>query len=90
MTVPRTSRKSGTGSRARNRAHAYAGPSRIPELIFGDLWEFDPSPERADPRIKPEYGLFIGGEFVEPASGRSFESINPATFKTVSRIALRR
>ncbi|HEX6250031.1 MAG TPA: aldehyde dehydrogenase family protein [Gemmatimonadaceae bacterium] len=90
MTVPRTtSRKSSVaGGRARkDRAHAYAEPSRIPELIFGDLWEFDPSPERADPRIKPEYGLFIGGEFVAPASGRTFESINPATLKTVARIA---
>jgi aldehyde dehydrogenase (NAD+) len=89
MTVPRTSsRKATAGARGRkDRAHAYAEPSRIPELIFGDLWEFDPSPERADPRIKPEYGLFIGGEFVEATSGKSFESINPATLKAVSRIS---
>ncbi len=60
----------------------------IPQLIFGDLWEFDPSPETADPKIKPQYELYIGGKFVEPGSGKYFDSINPATEKVVSRIAL--
>ncbi|MBL9208532.1 MAG: hypothetical protein JNN01_25845, partial [Opitutaceae bacterium] len=54
-------------------------PSRpAPELIFGDLWEFDPSPETADPKLKPRYDLFINGAFVPPAAGRYFDSINPA------------
>src|SRR6266536_3515238 len=60
----------------------------VPQLIFGDLWEFDPAPESADPRIKPQYELYIGGKFVEPKSGEYFDSINPATEKVVSRIAL--
>jgi aldehyde dehydrogenase (NAD+) len=99
MTAPRTAtrRKKARGKRAatrarpqappRTRAHAYAQPSRIPELIFGDLWEFDPAPERADPRIKNEYGLFIGGKFIEPRSGKTFDSINPATEKVVAKIS---
>ena len=48
------------------------------ELIFGDFWEFDPAPETADPKIKSRYELFIGGKFVPPASGKYFDSINPA------------
>ncbi|MEP6508746.1 MAG: aldehyde dehydrogenase family protein, partial [Gemmatimonadales bacterium] len=60
----------------------------VPQLIFGDLWEFDPAPETADPKIKPQYDLFIGGKFVAPRSGKYFDSINPATEKVVSRIAL--
>src|SRR6187549_2429681 len=64
-------------------------PSRdIPRLIFGDLWEYDPAPETADPKIKPQYELYIGGKFVAPRSGKYFDSINPATEKVVSRIAL--
>jgi aldehyde dehydrogenase (NAD+) len=36
------------------------------ELIFGDLWEFDPAPETADPKLKKRYDLFINGKFVAP------------------------
>jgi len=47
-------------------------------LLFGDLWEYDPAPETADPKLKDRYDLFIGGRFVRPRSGRYFPSINPA------------
>jgi len=57
-------------------------------LIFGDLWEFDPAPETADPRLKPRYELFIGGSFVRPRSGRYFDSINPANERRLAEIAL--
>jgi aldehyde dehydrogenase (NAD+) len=60
----------------------------IPQLIFGDLWEYDPAPESADPKIKPRYELFIGGRFVEPRSGKYFDSINPATEKILSSIPM--
>jgi len=31
-------------------------PARpAPELIFGDLWEFDTAPETADPKLKARY-----------------------------------
>ncbi|HEY1794049.1 MAG TPA: aldehyde dehydrogenase family protein [Opitutaceae bacterium] len=57
-------------------------------LIFGDLWEFDPAPETADPRLKPRYDLFIGGKFVRPRSGKYFASINPANERKLADIAL--
>src|SRR5476649_1335182 len=59
-----------------------------PELIFGDLWEYDPAPETADPKLKPRYDLFINGEFVAPKSGKYFDSINPATEQKLAEIAL--
>jgi aldehyde dehydrogenase (NAD+) len=64
-------------------------PARpAPELIFGDLWEFDPAPETADPKLKKRYELFIGGEFVAPKSGKYFDSINPANESKLAEIAL--
>src|SRR5688572_33224376 len=76
-----------TAPKARKKTQA-ATAARVPELIFGDLWEFDPAPETADPKIRKQYELFIGGEFVAPESGKYFDSINPATEKTHSRIAV--
>jgi aldehyde dehydrogenase (NAD+) len=66
-----------------------ARPRRpLPELIFGDLWEYDPAPETADPKLRPRYDLFIGGKFVAPRRGRYFPTINPATERTLAQIAL--
>ena len=59
-----------------------------PELIFGDLWEFDPAPETADPKLKARYELFIDGKFVAPKSGKYFDSINPANEKKLAEIAV--
>jgi len=71
------------------------GPAETPavarprsELIFGDLWEYDPAPETADPRLRERYDLFINGEFVPPKSGEYFTSFNPATEKPLAEIAL--
>ena len=47
-----------------------ANPAR--ELVFGDLWEFDPAPETADPKLKKRYDLFINGKFVPPRAGKYF------------------
>ena len=58
-----------------------------PELIFGDLWEFDPAPETADPKLKPRYELFIGGEFVAPRGGKYFDSVNPANERKLAELA---
>ena len=57
-----------------------------PELIFGDLWAFDPAPESADPKLKDRYALFIDGKFVAPKSRKYFESINPATEQPLAEI----
>ena len=69
-------------------ARPAAAASSIPHLIFGDLWEYDPAPETADPKLKPKYDLFIGGRFVAPKSGKYFDSINPATEEPLAEIAL--
>ena len=61
---------------------------RPPELLFGDLWEYDPAPETADPKLKPRYDLFIGGRFVAPSTGQYFDSINPATEQKLAELAL--
>lgn len=61
---------------------------RAPELIFGDLWAFDPAPESADPKLKPRYDLFINGKFVAPKGGKYFGSINPANERKLTEIAL--
>lgn len=36
----------------------------------------------------PQTNLFIGGQFNEPRSGRTFETINPATEEVITQIAL--
>jgi aldehyde dehydrogenase (NAD+) len=51
-------------------------------------WEYAVAREATDiVRIDDRYGLFIDGEFVEPKSGRYFETINPATEETLANIA---
>jgi aldehyde dehydrogenase (NAD+) len=59
------------------------------KLSFDDGWQYAPAPESTDHiEIADQYGLFIGGEFVEPADGRYFETINPATEETLSSVGL--
>jgi aldehyde dehydrogenase (NAD+) len=59
------------------------------KLSFNDGWQYAPAPESTDHiNVDDQYGLFIGGEFVEPADGRYFETINPATEQTLSSVAL--
>ena len=74
-------------SRAPQRVANRVG-RRAPELIFGDLWAFDPAPESADPKLKPHYDLFINGKFVAPKDGKYFDSINPANERKLTEIAL--
>ncbi len=57
-----------------------------PELIFGDLWAFDPAPESADPKLQQRYKLFIGGKFVAPSGRKYFASINPANEQVLAEI----
>ena len=77
-----------TSTKPINRAGAAGVSGSIPQLIFGDLWEYDPAPESADPRLRKRYGLFIGGKFVSPHSGKYFDSVNPATEDVLAEIAL--
>ncbi|MEV0399040.1 aldehyde dehydrogenase family protein [Actinoallomurus sp. NPDC050550] len=49
-------------------------------------FEYAPAPEsRGIVDIKPSYGLFVDGEFVEAKS--SFKTINPATEETLAEVA---
>ena len=51
-------------------------------------FEYAPAPEStAILRIAPQYGLFIGGKFIDPKSGTYFDTINPANQKLISKIA---
>jgi aldehyde dehydrogenase (NAD+) len=50
-------------------------------------WEYSPAPESTDVvSIESTYGLFIGGEFADPASGEHMKTINPATEEVLSAI----
>src|SRR5918994_1351217 len=50
-------------------------------------FEYAPAPEsRAIVDIKPSYGLFINGEFVD-GNGTSFKTINPATEEVLAEVA---
>ena len=65
-----------------------AKKSTARELLFGDLWEFDPAPESAPAHIDSRYGLFIGGKSVAPKSKKYFDSISPRDGKKLSEIPL--
>ncbi len=52
-------------------------------------WEYAPAPEaREIVSFQPRYGLFVGGEEVEPRSGEWFTSISPATEEPLAEVAL--
>lgn len=51
-------------------------------------FEYAPAPEsRALVSIKPQYGLFINGMWVEPKTKEKFATINPATEEVLSKIS---
>ena len=54
----------------------------------GADWEYAPAPEsREIVTIRREYGLFVDGEFVPPASGEFFTTLNPASEETLASVA---
>lgn len=51
-------------------------------------FEYAPAPESRDiVKVSPSYGLFVDGKFVEPHSGRTLPTVNPATEETLSEVA---
>jgi acyl-CoA reductase-like NAD-dependent aldehyde dehydrogenase len=51
-------------------------------------WEYAPAPEaREIVRFQDRYGLYIGGEEVEPRSGEWFTSVSPATEEPLAEVA---
>ncbi len=58
------------------------------KIDFDTDWKYAPAPEATDHlRLRDHYGLFIGGEWVEPASGRGFDTINPAREEKLATVA---
>ena len=50
-------------------------------------WDYAPAPESTDVvSLRDTYGLYIGGRFVEPASGSYFKTINPATEEVLAAV----
>lgn len=57
-------------------------------LQFATDWQYAPAPESSDHvQLKEQYELFIGGKFVKPLSKKYFDSINPATEKSIAKVA---
>jgi aldehyde dehydrogenase (NAD+) len=51
-------------------------------------WDYAPAPEARDVvRLEERYGLFVGGEFVEPHSGEWYTTIAPATEEPLAEVA---
>jgi aldehyde dehydrogenase (NAD+) len=52
-------------------------------------WDYAPAPEARDiVQLDERYGLFIGGELVEPRSGEWFPTLSPATEEPLAEVAL--
>lgn len=50
-------------------------------------WEYADAPESKDiVRLQDRYGLFIGGEFVDPKSGRYMATIDPSTEEVLAEV----
>ncbi|MGH3732064.1 MAG: aldehyde dehydrogenase family protein [Acidimicrobiales bacterium] len=48
---------------------------------------YDPAPESASvAHLRPSYGLFLDGEFTDPESHVSFDTLNPATEQPLARV----
>jgi aldehyde dehydrogenase (NAD+) len=59
-----------------------------PKLDFDSGWNYSASPESTDHiRLEKRYDHFINGQFVKPAGGKYFPSINPATEKVNAEVA---
>jgi len=57
-------------------------------LPVPSAWEYAPAPEARDiVRLEERYGLFIGGEWLEPRSGEWYRTIDPATEEPLAEVA---
>jgi aldehyde dehydrogenase (NAD+) len=63
---------------------------KTPAVVPAPLeWEYAPAPESRDiVSFERRYGLFIGGEHVEPRSAVYFPTISPATEEPLAEVAL--
>src|SRR5690349_8681519 len=52
------------------------------------MFEYAPAPESRDiVDIRPSYGLFINGEWVEPQGEERHKTVNPATEEVLAEVA---
>ncbi|MFF3866839.1 aldehyde dehydrogenase family protein [Micromonospora sp. NPDC001898] len=52
------------------------------------MFEYAPAPEsRSVVDLKPSYGLFVDGQFVDPTDGGTFKSVNPASEEVLAEVA---
>jgi len=59
--------------------------ARVPDRFSLD---YAPAPEATDHvKVRADHGLLIGGRWVEPASGKHFKTINPATEEVLTAVA---
>jgi aldehyde dehydrogenase (NAD+) len=50
-------------------------------------FDYAPAPEsRAIVDLRPSYGLFINGEFVDPVDGHAFKTVSPATEEVLAEV----
>ncbi len=55
--------------------------------MTGKKFEYAPAPEsRAIVDLKPSYGLFIDGQFVDTTDGRTFKTVSPASEEVLAEI----
>jgi aldehyde dehydrogenase (NAD+) len=60
-------------------------PSALPAV---PEWEYAPAPEARDiVSLQERYGLYVGGEMVEPRSGRWFTTSSPADEQPLAEVA---
>lgn len=58
------------------------------KLKFYTSWKYAPAPEsKSAATIKPQYDLFINGQWEKPLSKKYFDTINPANEEKLSEIA---
>ncbi len=58
------------------------------KLDFKSEWTYDEARQDTEHiEIKDSYDLFISGEFVQPESGKYFDTVNPSNEKTIAKIA---
>jgi len=51
-------------------------------------WTYAPAPESRDiVRVEDRYGLFVGGEWVEPRSGETYTTIDPSSEEPLAEVA---
>jgi aldehyde dehydrogenase (NAD+) len=51
-------------------------------------WDYAPAPEARDiVRLEERYGIFVGGEWLEPRSGDWYTTIDPATEEPIAQAA---